>query len=224
LVKRLPAVVLGSWTALTFALTFARGGLSADNVTHIALIGFTGLQLLLLGPLRRLAARCRPGAFFIVASVVCALIAEGCYMISAPLHPSLIVTRSTGAAAALRNYGVDVLLVTPAYVIIFSLVWWLARRHAYETWEYALFIPAGHALGDGNTFFVANPALLLLLPYVMINYQAMSLAAYLAVRPGLPARSTSRWRRYLLPLVLLPICYFVCGSLVFFVGHRLGFF
>jgi hypothetical protein len=49
----------------------------------------------------------------------------------------------------------------------------------------------------------------------------MSLAAYLAVRPSLPPRSPSRWR-WLLPLLLLPPCYFACGAVILTLGRWLG--
>jgi hypothetical protein len=221
--SRLPIFILGAWTALTFAIVFARDGLSADNITHLAILGYAVLSLALVRPLRRLAAR-HPRRWFIAASVVSALVVEACYMITAPLHPALLVTANTSAGAALRNYGVDILFATPAYLCIFALVWWLLRRYRYPLWAFALFIPAGQALGDGQAFFLANPPLLLFLPYVMANYQAMTLAPFLAIGPSLPDRSGSRWAAFLLPLVLLPLCYGICGTVVLFAGRRLGFF
>lgn len=220
----LPSVLLATWTALTFAVCLLRGRLSPDNLTRLLILGFLCAALLLLPLWRRLARALPPGRWFVGAAVVSALVVEGCYMISAPLHPSLRITATTGPAAALRNYGIDVLLVTPAYVVLCALDLWLIRRHRYRLWELALILPIGHALGDGQAFFLANPGLLWLLPYVTINYQAMLLPAYLALplQPAPPPRP--RWQGYVLPLLLLPAAYFVCGATLLWAGRRLGLF
>ena len=155
-------------------------------------------------------------------------VAEACYAAGgipvSPMRPLAHARIDDATGAALRNYGIDVLLVTPAYVVLGVLDLWLIRRHRYRLWELALILPIGHALGDGQAFFLANPGLLWLLPYVMINYQAMLLPAYLALPPQPSPPPRPRWQGYVLPLVLLPIAYFVCGATLLWSGRRLGLF
>jgi hypothetical protein len=213
---------LGGWTFATFALVFAKDGLTPENRTHVAILLFLSMALGALPKLKRLAPRLPPRRLFLIASIASAAVVEGAYMISAPLHPSLLVTAQTTLASALRNFAVDVLLTTPAYVAIFGLVWWLVRRFAYRPWEYALFIPVGQALGDGQGALLANPSLLVFLPYLMANYQAMSLAPYLAVQDQLDGRTRPRVLMYLLPIVLLPLTYGLVGTIVILAGKKLG--
>jgi hypothetical protein len=217
-----PWWVLGLWTATTLVLVFAKDRFSRDNVTHLGILAVLGASFLSV-PLIRHYASAWPRSTFIGTSVLFAVVVEGCYMITAPLHPALLVTRETGAAGALRNFAVDVLLTTPAYVVVFAVVWWLIRRYNYTTWQYALLVPAGQALGDAQAFLVANPFLLLFLPYLLINYQAMSLAAFLGVHSQLPEGRRNGPGKFLVPLVVLPLTYGVCGTIVIGVGKALRF-
>jgi len=75
---------------------------SPDALTHFAVFAWLGLSLLAIPLLRRLAERHSPRLVFLAACVASAAVVEGCYMISAPLHPSLLVKPGTGAAEAAR--------------------------------------------------------------------------------------------------------------------------
>ena len=70
----LPYVLLGAWTALTFAVCLLRDRLSPDNLTRLLVIGFLGAALALLPLWRRLARALRPGRWFVSAAVVSALV------------------------------------------------------------------------------------------------------------------------------------------------------
>jgi hypothetical protein len=211
----------GVWAALVFAIVVAKDGLSRDNLTHLGIAVYFGLSLVAIPLMRSAARRVGRKAVYFAVSLASAAVVETCYMITAPLHPSLLIGAQTGGAQALRNLAVDLALTLPAYGVIFAIVWWLARRYAYGPFEYAFLVSLGQTAGDAQAFLVANPLMVLFLPYLMLNYVAMSAAPYAAVRdPGAePLRRRGRW---LLPLVLIPLAYGVCGTLILLVGRALG--
>ena len=122
----------------------------------------------------------------------------------------------------MRNTLVDFAFTFPAYLVIFSLVWFSINRYAYGIVEYVLLFSLGQALGDGNAFFLANPGMLLLAPYVMLNYQAINVVPYLRVRSSLPQGKASMPVRYAAPLVLIPLIYWITGASIIVVGRLWG--
>lgn len=211
-----------AWGAVVLGIVLVKDGATPDNLTHLAILGWLAITASLLRALRAVAARIGAAQLFVIASVVSAAVVEVCYMITAPLHPSLLVTRETGAGAMLRNVAVDLALTIPAYVLIFALVWQLVRRYDYRALEFTVLVSAGQALGDGMAFFTANPATLLMLPYVMINYHAMSLVPFLATRDALPAGRRRGIGMVVLPLVGLPLVYGIVGTAIVALGRGLG--
>ncbi|MCR4369399.1 MAG: hypothetical protein NUV67_05845, partial [archaeon] len=85
-----------------------------------------------------------------------------------------------------------------------------------------VFMSLGQALGDGIAFFLFAPAMLLFLPYVMLNYQAMNVVPFLLSGknknvsfPGL--------KKYLLPVVSIVLIYLIGGIMIKIVGSFFGF-
>jgi len=87
---------------------------------------------------------------------------------------------------ALRRTAIDLTLTLPAYVCIFLVIWWFARRHRYSAFSFFFVMGLGQALGDGQAYFLANPAMLVFVPYVMSNYWAMTFVPFLLVRGQRP--------------------------------------
>ena len=210
--KKITAVYL-VWAAATYVFMFARNGLDADNMTHLALLLVLSVTVLAVRGRTGVTTR-RPGTRFIVSGVLLAAVGEGCYMISRPFQPSLLITAGMPAAQMVRNYVIDLMFTLPAYVVIFAVIWRLINTYRYERWEYILVFALGQALGDGNQAFLHAPVLLAFIPYVMVNYHAMNVVPYLMVESVLPApRSESRWR-LVAGVSEMVVTYLVCGSIL----------
>jgi len=209
------------WAGLTYLLTFWIRGLDADNGTHLALLLVLASTLAFVSRRPARVPR-RPYATFIAAGVLLAAVGEGCYMISKPFLPSLLITAGMPAAQMLRNYGVDLLFTLPVYVVVFTVIWRLIHRFNYARWEYILVFALGQALGDGNQTFLHAPALLLFLPYVMVNYHAMNVVPYLLIEGSLPAgRSESRWR-LVAGVAAMVAVYLVGGAIIVGIARAVG--
>ena len=89
--------------------------------------------------------------------------------------------------------------------------------------DFTVLTSAGRAIGGGMSFFAANPAMFMFLPYVMLNYLAMTLAPYVAIRARI---QDGRMRRgpkmFVLPLIVLPLVYGVVGTAIIVLGRTLG--
>ena len=145
-------------------------------------------------------------------------------MFSNPVFPSLAVSASTPFLQVLRNYAIDLLFTLPVYLAVFGWIGFLIRRYRFGRWEYALLVSAGQALGDGISMWRADPMMLLLLPYVMLNYQAMSAAAYWTVADQLPEpRPDGSWRKWAGTLAGLPLIYWTGAVILFTVARCFGF-
>jgi hypothetical protein len=212
-----------AWALPCIGIVLLKDPLSPDALTHLAVFAWLGLSLLGIPLLRRLAQRHSPRLVFLAACVASAAVVEGCYMISAPLHPSLLIKPGTGAAEAARYLALDLVLTTPAYLLIFWAVWALMRRYAYRPIEFIVLVGAGQALGDGVAYLSANPAMLVFLPWLMVSYHAMTMAAFLALRERIPA-DTQRRRpaMFVLPLLGLPAVYWIAGGTILVVVRALG--
>lgn len=215
-------ILYAVWAGAVVLVCFLRDGLSADNFTRALVLGFLAGNLGWYWLTRhRLTAR--TGTAFVLRCSLGALVVEFCYMFSRPVFPSLLVPRETAAPLLLlRSTLVDFAFTFPAYLVIFSLVWFLINRYRYRVSEYTLLFSLGQALGDGNAFFIANPAMLLLAPYVMLNYQACNVVPYLRVRQALPPEGREGALKYILPLTLIPAVYWCTGAAIILAGRAFG--
>ncbi len=207
-----------AWAALAIGFSIVHAGLSPESITRILVVLFLGAQIALRQPLSRALPGLSPRLRFVVMGTLLAAVVEGFHMISKPVRPDLTVTPGMPVATALHHYGVDLLLTVPAYLVIFSVIYWFISRYHYTLWQYVLVMGAAQALGDGGIyFFAAAPAMLVFLPYPMTNYHAVNVIPYLAVREELPAARREGWGAYLaLPAVI--VIYFVCGAAIKLVG------
>jgi hypothetical protein len=212
-----------AWALPCLAIVLFKDPVAPDALTHLAVLAWLGLSLLTRPVLRRLAERHPPRRVFLAACVVSAAVVEGCYMFSAPLHPTLLVTPRTGATEALRFLALDLVLTTPAYVLIFWAVWALLRRYAYRPIEFIVLVGAGQALGDGVAYLSANPGMLVFLPWLMVSYHAMTMAPFLALRGRVDASAQRRRpAMFVLPLLVLPAVYWIAGGTILVVVRALG--
>ena len=212
------------WTGISVTLPLAVHGLNTDGVTRLLIVLFFALQLLWYWARKPTIGQNRPLFTFVALSTANAMIGEICYMISTPLHTSLRITSTTSMPTALKFIATDLVLTLPAYLLIFSVVAYLITRYRYSAFLYFLLIGLGQSLGDGNSFFVLNPGSLILLPYIMLNYWAMSFVPFLLVRPHLnqTSLSPSKPMAIILPLLLLPVTYFAAASVILTLGKQLG--
>lgn len=199
------------WAVAAILLTFFKDKFSNDNITHIIILLILWLSL---RSFKNVTFR-NPKRFFIFWGVALAALVEGAYMITKPVLPSLLVGSATTFAQFIHHYGIDLLLTVPVYYAIFRTAWWLINKYNYSKWEYIFFVALGQALGDGGGFFILQPGALLFLPYVMINYHAMNVAPFLAVRKHLEHKpgSDSRWK-YLATVLALVGIYFLGGAAI----------
>jgi len=200
------------WLFLALALSFWESGINQDTLTRISVLLF--LCLTLLWSVRKSVSLGDPKKFFITRGVCFAAVVEGCYMISKPVVDSLKIVPGMPFSRMLYNYSLDLIFTIPAYVLIFYVIWYLINKYDYELWEYIVLMALGQALGDGGFTFVAQPLLLLLIPYVMTNYHAMNVAPYLMIRQTLPnGREKNLWR-FVVPVILLPATYLSAGMVI----------
>ena len=230
---RVVLIVAAVWTVAVVALTFAMKGRTDDTLTRSAVIAVLAVDLVAARVTRRRWPTDEPGraARFSFRTVVtrwigpCAVraaIVEVCYMPSRPLYESLRWLPEDGARARATKAAIDVALTAPFYVILFGVLWLMLRRFRIPVWHAVLALPFAQALGDGNAFFLANPGMLLMSPYVVLNYVACQLVPYLRVRGALPTEPRARPWQLLLPLVVVPAVYFVGGAMLIAVGRALG--
>ncbi len=222
--ERTRFVVMAVWLALSIGLSLAHEGFTANAVTRFGILGTFALSLGWYWRWGRTLVVQHPKRTFFAWSIVNALIGESWYMVSRPLNLSLIITKETPLPEALRRWAIDLTLTAPAYVGIFSVVWWLIHRYRYSPFSYFFLIGLGQALGDGNVFFLANPLMLLFVPYVMLNYWAMSFVPYLVIRSSIDEATLKPGRvvPVVVTLVLMPMTYFVAGATIITAGRLLG--
>ena len=214
--------IYAAWTVAVVAASLMHEGLSANNVTRLMIIAFLALTFAWYWRTRqRRSSQSRPA--FVLKCSLGALVVESCYMFSRPVYASLLVVPGTPLAQALRNTLIDLAVTFPVYLVIFSLFWWLITRYRYRISEYVILFSLAQALGDGSAFFVASPAMLIFVPYVMLNYQAINIVPYLRVRDSLTPRHEVGVLKYVLPLVLIPATYWLMGAAIILVGRALGF-
>ena len=212
----------GVWAIVAIGLSIGRSGLSPESVTRLLvialLLGELALRPMLVDALPALASRTR----FLVLGTLLAAAVEGMHMISMPVFLALRIDRETSFAEGLVRYALDLLFTLPAYVVIFSLLWFFIIRYRYTLWNYILVMGLAQTLGDGGLFFFIDaPAMLFFLPYPMTNYHAINIIPFLAVRDHLPpARSIGAGRYLAIPALIG--AYLVCGAIIRLVGRSLG--
>lgn len=211
-----------SWAALAIGIAITVAGLTPESVTRLLVLGFLLAQIAFRARLTAALPALAPGARFVVLGTALAAVVEGFHMISKPVFASLRVVHETPPLRALRAFALDLLFTVPAYLVIFTVLFFFVSRYRYGTWAYAVGMGFAQAIGDGGLFFFANaPALLLFLPYPMTNYHAVNVLPFLAVRDGLPAGRPGGARAWLaIPAVIAT--YLVCGALIKAVGRWTG--
>lgn len=213
------------WTGAVLLICLLRDRLSPDNITRLLIVAFFlgNLAWYRYGKSGQTVAG--PLSFVLRCSLA-ALVVEACYMVSRPVFACLRVDASTSMPTALRSTLIDFAFTLPFYLLLFSLFWLLINRFNYRISEYVLVFPLAQSLGDGNAFFIANPAMLILAPYVMLNYQAISITPWLRARTHLPQRPRGGLPqlllRLLLPLLLIPTLYWFGGAAIIVAGRQFG--
>lgn len=215
-----PGALYCLWATLAIGLSLIAGGLKPENMTRLLVLAFLALSLWLKAPLIKAFSGFQPYTRFVGLGCLLASVVEGFHMISEPVFRSLRVTAATPWHQALLNFGLDLLFTLPAYVVIFSLIWYLSNRYVYSFWGYVIIMGMAQALGDGGLyFFMAAPPMLAFLPYPMTNYHAVNLLPFLAVREQLqPQKKSGGW----LAIPAIIATYFVCGALIQISGKFFG--
>ena len=216
--------MLSIWFLLSLPLPLFHDGLNRDSFTRLLVLAYFLLSLLWFYKKGQFVEIKNPKRTFIVWCVINAMILEIFHMISRSLHPSLLITSNTSFLQALKNTSIDLALTLPAYIIIFLVVWHLAKKYNYTPFSFLFFMGLGQALGDGNAFFLINPVSLIFIPYVMLNYWAMNFVPYLVVRNYIPSPSLpdNKFKKVFFPIILLPITYLVVAGVILNLGVILG--
>lgn len=210
------------WATLAVCLAMALAGPSSESMTRLGvivfLLGQIGLRSIWVKALPWLA----PKARFVVLGTVFAAVVEGFHMISMPVFLSLRIDWDTSLTQGLIHYALDLLFTVPAYLVIFSVIWYFINRYHYTLWRYIFVMGLAQALGDGGLFFFLNaPALLFFLPYPMTNYHAINVIPFLAVRDRLRhGRSASAFSYLAVPGLI--VTYLVCGAIIKRLGRFFG--
>lgn len=212
------------WFVLVFLIVFLKDGITPDNITHFLILVYFILSLALFPAIKSVAEKSSfgPRTMFVGISVFSAIVVESFYMISKPLHSSLLITTSTPFNQAIQKWAIDIMLTAPFYVFLFLIIWFIINKFDYSQNQYLFFVSLGQALGDGSAFFLLNPALLLLLPYVLINYHAMSFVPFKLVKEKIKPENKS-FLKFLIP-ILIVIVYFLGSAAIFTAAGLLKLF
>lgn len=194
----------------------------AESITRILVIIFLFGQIALRSILVKSFPRLSPKIRFIVLGTILASIVEGFHMISTPVFLSLRINWETSFKQGLINYALDLLFTVPAYLVIFSVIWYFINRYNYTLWKYIVVMGLAQALGDGGLFFfLLAPPMLFFLPYPMTNYHAVNVIPFLATRDNLPpGRSSSALAYLAIPGIIGT--YLVCGTVIKLIGRAVG--
>lgn len=210
------------WATLAIGLSIALAGFTAETVTRILVIAFLLAQIPLRSKLVNALPSLAPKARFIVLGTGLAAVVEGFHMISMPVFLSLRIDGATSLADGLKYYALDLLYTVPAYLVIFSVIWWFINRYRYPFWHYVIIMGLGQALGDGGLmFFLSAPVMLVFLPYPTSNYHAINVMPFLAIHDRLRDVRSESAARYLAVPALVGT-YFVCGAMIRIVGKAFG--
>lgn len=207
------------WATLAIGLSIALAGLSSESITRLLVLVFLFGQIALRSTLVQafpwLAFKTR----FIVLGTVLAAVVEGFHMISMPVFLSLRIGWDTSFTQGLIHYALDLLFTVPAYLVIFSVIWYFINRYHFTLWHYVVVMGLAQTLGDGGLFYFINaPAMLFFVPYPMTNYHAINVIPFLAVRDHLPHERSSSVFTYLAVPALIGT-YIVCGAIIKLLGR-----
>lgn len=210
------------WATIAIGLAIAVGGLSSENITRLLVLVFLFVQIAWRSLWVKSLAWMAPKARFIALGTFLAAVVEGFHMISMPVFSSLRIGWDTPLTQGLLYYALDLIFTVPAYLAIFSAIWYLINRYHYPLWHYVVVMGLAQALGDGGLFFFFNaPAMLLFLPYPMTNYHAINVVPFLAVRDRLSDRRLPIAFTYLaIPGIIAT--YLGCGAIVKLLGRFFG--
>jgi len=210
------------WAATAIGVSMVLAGATAETITRLLVLAFIAGQYMFRARLMNALPRLAPRARFITMGVLLAAVVEGFHMISKPVYSSLLVGLDTPPSHALRLYAIDLLATTPAYVLIFAVIWFFISRYRYGLWSYIVVMGLGQVLGDGGIFFfAAAPQLVIFLPYPMTNYHACNVLPFVATRDALPVARAGGRRGWVAVPALIAV-YLVCGSVIKLVGRAAG--
>jgi hypothetical protein len=210
------------WATLAICLAIALAGLTSESMTRLLVIGFLLGQVALRAKLVKTLPGLAPKRRFIVLGTALAAVVEGFHMISMPVFLALRIDGRTSLTQGLSRYALDLLFTVPAYLVIFSVIWYFIDRYQYSLWQYVVVMGLAQALGDGGLlFFVNAPAMLFFLPYPMTNYHAINVIPFLAVCGHLRQERAASARAYLAIPALFGT-YLVCGAVIKLLGRWFG--
>ncbi|MFO1352314.1 MAG: hypothetical protein U1F68_17240 [Gammaproteobacteria bacterium] len=210
------------WATLAICSAIALSGFSSESITRLLVIVFLLGQIALRSRIVNGFFWLSPKLRFIALGTVLAAVVEGFHMISMPVFPSLRIDWNISFIQGLIRYGLDLLFTVPAYVIIFSIIWYFIQKTQYALWQYIVIMGLAQALGDGGLFFfLGAPSMLLFLPYPMTNYHAINVIPFLSVRDHLRHEPSSSAFAYL-AIPGLVGTYFICGAIIRLLGRACG--
>ena len=112
-------VILGGWLMLSLIPPLFHNGLNRDFVTKLLILAYFLLSLWWFYKKGQFIKIKNPRRTFLVWCTINAMAVEIFYMISEPLHASLLITANTSFFNALQNTAIDLILTLPAYLLIF---------------------------------------------------------------------------------------------------------
>jgi hypothetical protein len=216
------AMLYCAWAAIAIGTSLVIAGAKAESLTRLLVLALIAAQFVLRAPLLKALPQLTPRWRFVALGMLLAALVEGFHMISKPVYDTLLVTPGLAPAEALRRYAIDLMATLPAYLLIFSVIWFFVVRYRYALWTYIITMGVAQALGDGGIFyFIGAPQMLFFLPYPMSNYHAINVLPFLAVRDALVEARDAGWRSLLaIPAVIAT--YLICGAVIKAAGRAAG--
>lgn len=212
-----------AWAIPAISIALLAGGGTPENLTRILVLVLLIGEFTFRRQLSDWAGKFMPRQRFLLLGLVLASIVEGFHMISTPVFLSLRISPNTAAAQGLKFYLLDLVYTLPAYVLIFSVIYYFAKRCRYSLWQYILIMGLGQVIGDGGLFyFFGAPGMLIFLPYPMSNYHAVNVLPYLAVEKDLPDNRAGSLVSKAAALPAIILTYLVCGALIKIAGKPFG--
>lgn len=215
---------MGVWFLISVILPILNGGINMEFITRVLVLLYFLASLLWYYKKGRFIKIENSKKVFIIWATVNAAFVEIFHMISNPLNKALLITSNTSFADAIKFTSIDLVLTFPAYIIIFTVMWQFIKRYDYSPFAFFFIMSLGQSLGDGNAFFILNPALLILVPYIMVNYWAMNFIPYMTLRGGIvrEIKPENKFKKYILPLIVIPLTYLVAAGIILTIGGVLG--